>query len=206
MNGTGNNAYRKRWKAGIFLILSLLIAGTMTGCQGNSKTRIDLGSSGVTESGQEAQRSDKPVFGDFKAQTIDGTEVDQEIFADADLTMVNIWGTFCGPCIREMPDLGVISRNYADKKVKIVGIISDVAEPNDESALSIIEQTKADYMHLVASEDLVNNYLSLVQVVPTTVFVDSEGKMVGKVYSGSKTRDKWEEIIDSSLETVKNEK
>ena len=29
-----------------------------------------------------------------------------EVFDDADLTVINIWGTFCGPCIQEMPDLG----------------------------------------------------------------------------------------------------
>ena len=38
----------------------------------------------------------------FSAKDIDGKNVSEAIFADSKITMVNVWGTFCGPCIREM--------------------------------------------------------------------------------------------------------
>ena len=47
----------------------------------------------------------------FSAKDIDGKNVSEKVFADSKITMVNVWGTFCGPCIREMPDLGVLNKN-----------------------------------------------------------------------------------------------
>ena len=143
------------------------------------------------------------LFGTFTAQTLEGEEVTEEIFAEADLTMVNIWGTFCGPCIAEMPDLGEISREYADRGFQIVGMLCDVMEPGDETALQIVDETKADYTHLVASEDLTRNALQYVSSVPTTVFLDKEGNVVGEIYSGSRDKTTWELLINQCLAEVK---
>lgn len=146
--------------------------------------------------------SAEPVFGTFSSKTLAGEDISQDIFADADLTMVNIWGTFCGPCIREMPDLGELNREYADKGFQIVGLISDVSEAENETAQEIVDTTKADYTHIVVSQDLSQGILSRVQVVPTTIFVDKEGKQVGSVYSGAKDKSGWEEIITELLGEV----
>ena len=47
-----------------------------------------------------------------------------------------------------------------------------------------LEETGADYTHLILSESLYYS-LSQIQVVPTTVFIDREGKQVGYTYTGS---------------------
>lgn len=54
-------------------------------------------------------------FASFTSMDLDGNEVNQSIISEADLTILNIWGTFCGPCISEMPDLGELADEYADK-------------------------------------------------------------------------------------------
>lgn len=144
----------------------------------------------------DSTQSDETVFGEFTSQMLDGTEVTQDIFAEADLTMVNIWGTFCGPCINEMPGLGELSREYEGSGVQIVGMLCDVYEPGDEKALEIVETTQADYTHIVGSEDLMKGTLGTVQAVPTTIFVDKEGKQVGKAYSGAADKDSWKELIE----------
>lgn len=152
-----------------------------------------------TESG--GQQEEPAMFGEFTSQTLNGEEVSQEIFAGAELTMVNIWATYCGPCIVEMPDLGELNREYAEHGVQVVGIVSDKTEAQDETALEIVEKTGADYTHIVLSMELYPK-LSNVQAVPTTVFVDREGRQVGKVYAGAKSKEKWAEIIDSLLKEV----
>ena len=113
--------------------------------------------------------------------------------------MVNIWGTFCGPCIREMPDLGELSREYSDRGVQVVGLVSDVGEAKNEKAEEIVSTTKADYTHIIASQDLMSGILSSVNVVPTTIFVDKEGNQVGDVYSGARDKAEWAGIIDKLL-------
>src|SRR5690554_3153574 len=64
--------------------------------------------------------------------TIDlyGNEVDQTIFKNSKLTLINVWATFCPPCLMEMPDLAELSREYNTKDVQIIGIVNDVYSPN----------------------------------------------------------------------------
>lgn len=155
--------------------------------------------------GDAVEKND--VFGEFQTKTLDGEDVDQELFGKSDLTMVNIWGTFCGPCIREMPDLGELSREYADKGFQMVGIISDVSKPGDETALEIVESTEADYTHLVIPKDANMQYriLKNAQVVPTTIFLDKDGNQIGDTYPGAKSKKQWTAIIDEMLGKVSNE-
>lgn len=176
------------------------------------KADVESGS----QDGQQAEAQDEgagdaveknDVFGEFQTKTLDGEDVDQELFGKSDLTMVNIWGTFCGPCIREMPDLGELSREYADKGFQMVGIISDVSKPGDETALEIVESTEADYTHLVIPKDANMQYriLKNAQVVPTTIFLDKDGNQIGDTYPGARSKKQWTAIIDEMLGKVSNE-
>lgn len=179
-------------------------SGTGEAADSSKKSEAGEGADGTAENGAEEPQEDAAVFGDFQTLTLTGEEASQEIFADADLTMVNIWGTFCGPCLREMPDLGDLSREYADSGFQIVGIITDVTETEDETAMEILEETGADYTHLLISRELYDNYLWQVQVVPTTIFVDSQGKQVG-IYTGSRSKEDWTEIIEEMRGKVSDE-
>lgn len=123
----------------------------------------------------------------FTTVDIYGNTFTNEIFAQADLTVVNIWGTFCGPCIGEMPELGQWSREMPEN-VQIIGLVSDVYSPDDASTIgnaqAIVEATGVDFVNLVPAEGL-NELLSISPYVPTTVFVDSTGKLVGEPVIGA---------------------
>lgn len=140
------------------------------------------------------------LMGKFETSTLDGEKIDQDIFTKADLTMLNIWGTFCSPCIQEMPELGELSKEYQGK-MQIVGLISDVMKTEDETAKKIIEYTGADYVHIINSNDLLSGYMRQVQVVPTTIFLDKEGKLVDKI-TGAKDKETWKAIIEEMLEKI----
>lgn len=146
-----------------------------------------------------------PLFSDFTANDLDGNTVDQTVFSQSKLTMINIWGTFCGPCINEMPELGELNRELPD--VQVIGIIIDAVDANLQplekemaDAHSIISQTGADYLHLLPSPDLINAYLYNVQAVPETIFVDANGNQVGESYLGARSKAQWLQIIDGLLE------
>lgn len=143
------------------------------------------------------------LFGSFQTITLEGEEISQDLFGQAGLSMVNIWGTFCPPCIREMPDLGELSHEYGGDDFQMIGLLSDVMEAGDATALDIIEQTGADYTHILINQELYDNYLIGVQVVPTTVFIDREGRQVGEVYAGAKSKKQWEDIILQLMEETK---
>lgn len=149
------------------------------------------------------------VFGSFSAKDLEGNTVDESVFAENKLTMVNIWATFCGPCINEMPHLGEIAQEYADKGVGIVGIVVDVADSrgsvNDNllnEAVDIVSQTKADYLHIVPSPEMYSAKLNTVYSVPETIFVDSQGNQVGESYVGARSKAQWTAIIEELLGEV----
>ena len=150
--------------------------------------------------------NDTSVFGSFKAEDLEGNTVTREIFAENKLTMVNIWGTFCGPCINEMPHLGALAKEYADKGVGIVGIVIDVADSRgnvDENilqdAVDIVALTNADYTHIVPSVEMFQKKLNSVFTYPETIFLDSQGNQVGERYIGARSKDDWALIIEQVL-------
>lgn len=162
-----------------------------------------------TEESGEAVESPAPayyeVLSSFTAEDLDGNPVTEEIFAGSKLTMVNVWGTFCGPCIREMPYLGTIAKSYDPSEFQIVGLVSDAIGWDGQvdagiasTAKDIISQTGADYLHLAPTGELMNLLYEL-QYVPTTVFVDSEGNAISEEYVGSYSEEDWKAIIEEML-------
>lgn len=150
------------------------------------------------------------LLSSFTAKDLDGNTVNQDILSDYDLTMVNVWATFCGPCIQEMPDLGELAGEYQGKGVQIIGLVSDTFQSDGsldsgqvETARQIVSNTGADYLHLLPSDDLLG-ILSQISAVPTTFFVDREGNQVGSAFSGSLSKEKWVSILDERLAEVKS--
>lgn len=148
------------------------------------------------------------ILSAFSAEDLDGNALDQSILEGHTLTMVNVWATFCTPCISEMPELGELAEEYADKGVQIVGLVSDVldsdgsvSETQLDTAREIVSATSANYTHIVPSVDF---YGILYQItsVPTTFFVDETGAQVGYAYLGARDKAEWSTIIDEMLAEV----
>lgn len=158
---------------------------------------------------KDSESSDDGILSNFEADTLQGDVVNSDIFNDYDITMVNIWATFCNPCISEMPELGELAAELEDDKVQIIGIISDAIDYNlnlnddvVDTANEIVAITGADYIHLIPNESLAGA-LVLSDYVPTTFFVDSEGNMVGDIYTGAKDKDTWLNIINDTLDSIR---
>lgn len=126
-------------------------------------------------------------FPSFTTIDIYGNEVSSSLFAENKITVVNIWGTFCGPCINEMPELGEWN-NRLPEGVGLVGIVCDINGPYDidtmDYAGEIVDYTGAHYVNLVPDSGLWD-ILNYVDAVPTTIFVDAEGYIVGDYIVGA---------------------
>lgn len=121
------------------------------------------------------------------------------------VTMLNFWGTFCGPCIREMPDLADIEREYKDKGFEIVGVTIDAVDFDNGSimpeiiddAKAIMKDTNVEYPVVLASPELIMS--TEIEAVPTTYFVDKNGELLTEPFVGSRSRAEWESIISDLL-------
>lgn len=173
----------------IALLLSLAACGDSES-GGTSASRGDAPSQpGVSSQepassgGEEVEPTPMPPF---TTTDLEGNTVTEEIFAGKDVTVVNVWGTYCGPCISEMPQLGEWAREMPDN-VQLIGIVCDVTEEGGETlelAKTILQEADAEFPCLAVSEDL-SWLLYSVQGVPTTFFVDGEGRIVGRAILGA---------------------
>lgn len=140
---------------------------------------------------------------------IDGKEFSGKDFSDYDLTMVNVFATWCSPCVQEIPDLAEIQKEMKDKGVNIVGVVTDTVDQTGENqealekAKLIRERCKAEYPFLIPDKSNFNGRLSGIQAFPETFFVDKKGQIVGETYSGSHNKKAWLEIIEKELAKVK---
>ena len=141
---------------------------------------------------------------------IHGKEFSSKDFANYDLTMVNVFATWCTACIQEIPDLVEVQKEMQAKGVNIIGIVTDTVDDTGENrealekAKLIQEKTKANYSFLMPDKTNFNGRLNGIQALPETFFVDKNGQIVGETYSGSHNKKDWTEIIEKELSALKN--
>lgn len=142
------------------------------------------------------------LLGDLDTVDIYGNAVDGSLLRGHTLTMVNVWATYCSPCINEMSDLGRLAADMKDSGVQIIGILHDIrganyslAEEKLNLARQIVEKTNANYPNLIPSGSMCIKVIDQIQFVPTTFFVDENGMLVGAFYEGARDYDAWRAII-----------
>ncbi len=210
----------KMKKSGSVCLLVSLLSATMAvsgGC-GRTEEKENVQGAGTEETeetaadenGQTGQAESEDVDGGseqsagitFEARDLEGNTVTETVFAESELTMVNVWATYCNPCLSEMPELGELAGEYSSDEFQIIGIVSDVQEESEaeavEYAAMLVEQTGAAYPHLLLNESLFRSMLSGVSAVPTTFFVNEKGEVLDTVV-GAMDKDSWKEKIDGLL-------
>lgn len=123
----------------------------------------------------------------FKTLTLDNKEVTDGIFSDYDLTLVHVWGTYCGPCIAEMGDYASLYEKLPDN-VNMIAIICDVydgIDSNVKDAKEILSDAGAGFMNLRTSDDILD-LISGLGFVPSSFFVDREGHLIGSMMDGAR--------------------
>lgn len=191
---------------------SVIIAG---GCASgeDSSSRLKEDAAQEEKADQEvldaggSEASDSGSLGEFSMEDVNGETYTQEMFADHDLTMINVFTTWCSPCIREIPDLEKLSKEMEDQGVQVVGIVLDVAGNADEETIEkaklLAEKTGAAYPFLIPDAGYLNGRLAGISAVPETFFADKEGNIVGETYSGSRSFEDWKGIVEKELEGVR---
>ena len=145
----------------------------------------------VEETGtQELPTGFEPAFR-FSTTALDGTAVDESIFAGHTLTMINFFEPWCPPCIAELPDLEKLYETYAPEGFQILGVFS-----TEEGTAEVVSDAALSYpvlRYVPEFDQFQTGY------VPTTVFVNERGELVGETQIGSKDYAGWEALVKELL-------
>lgn len=144
-------------------------------------------------------------FQQFETQTLTGETVTADIFKDYDLTVVNVWATWCSPCVSEIPELVELDKTLP-QNVNVISISID-GESEKELVQEMVDHFGIEYPVLMPSESLQNSVLGYVSSLPTTFFVDKEGNLVGEPVIGVPGRsgeilEAYQNQINTRLESI----
>ena len=188
---------------GVLVLSALLLSGCTGGTDGKT-VETDPGAGAVSsppvQEETPSEEESSAIFVTFEGTDLEGNTVSEDVFTQSKLTMVNVWATYCNPCLREMPGLGELAAEYDGSEFQIIGIVSDVREGEEQALVeSLVQQTGANYPHLLLNDSINNAFMGSVSGVPTTFFFDGEGMYLGGVV-GSAEKSEWEELIHGLLE------
>lgn len=125
----------------------------------------------------------------FDYWTVDGREIDNTVFAEAKITMINFWEPWCGPCCAEIPEIEQLYQDYKDKGFNVIGVFGC----SDYDIDDILDTLGMTYT-LVLSESFAN--YNDTGYVPCTVFVDDKGYLVyPEKIVGGRSYDSWYSYI-----------
>lgn len=117
--------------------------------------------------------------------TLEGTTLEEEPWSSADhrgeVVVINVWGSWCGPCIQETPDLEQVATEMeeAGEPVRFIGVNSRDSIP---SALAFQERYSVSYPSLQDDGGRTRAQLAgLAVATPTTMVLDGQGRVAARV-------------------------
>lgn len=90
------------------------------------------------------------------------------------VVVLNIWATWCAPCVLEMPTLAALQRSYAGKPVKVVAVSVDSADDQAKAQAFLAKHAPLDFF--IDRERKISFVLTpTAPGVPTTVIYGPDG-------------------------------
>ena len=112
----------------------------------------------------------------FSGTTFDGEPIDQTVFADYDLIIVNVWAEWCGPCVGELPEIEKIHREYPNVLILGVWVGDDL-----DAAKTTLADAGVTYPALAPVGGLIP-LLTRSMYIPATYFFDKNGDEIGRAH------------------------
>ena len=139
----------------------------------------------------------------FTASDMEGNVVESsELFGRAELTMINVWASYCAPCARELPELSELNYELEGKNAQIVTILWDSDTPDSEEgiiAADILEEGGVELLCLLHNSELEALLGDDILGMPMSFLVDSEGNIVAEPRANADTGENYRAWIEKYL-------
>ena len=158
--------------------------------------------SGVTLKGPHRAVEVVPVGTKISFETTDlnGNPVSSaDLFAGHKVTMINLWATWCTYCKEEMPRLEEMNKELAEKDCQIIGVCCEIEDDTVEQANKILKAKGVTYTNIAQTPEMVEMLPTL--GMPTTYFVDSEGRVLTVPVRGANFEG-YSEKLEQALKAV----
>ncbi|MEM4724457.1 MAG: TlpA disulfide reductase family protein [Candidatus Hadarchaeum sp.] len=187
------------WSAGrLILVLQLIVSGT---------AKSGLTTSSLSQAGTSAT----PLRdGLLNPQTVEPitTEEFQALLKrwQGNVVLVNLWATWCVPCIREFPDLSKLQEQYGERGVKVIGISPDEPDALRTKVKPFVQERSPCFATYHSQEPDSEKFIAHLDpgfngIIPTTYVLDRQGKLKATLM-GRKTYEEFEAVVKPLLEAT----
>ncbi len=130
----------------------------------------------------------------FAAYDIKGKLHNSDEWIGKQPTVINIWGTWCPPCRREIPDLVRLKEEYSEKGVVLLGLaVRDTAHKVERFS----NKNKRTWMMMIGERQQMSS-LGVITGVPTTIFFNRQGKEIQR-FVGPRSYDVFKKAFEAIL-------
>lgn len=143
--------------AAIGMVLVTFLA--FSGCGGESPSRPEIAVETINESGYEKLVRER----------------------NGKILLVNVWATWCVPCVQEFPDLVRLANEYQGSEVEIVGISADFPDEIDRKIVPFLKRQKAGFKNYVRDFSSDEAFINQVNpdwsgALPATIIYGRDGE------------------------------
>ena len=163
-------------------------------------SEIENNNTGSDSTDQNDSSEEISPFNSFSGKDLDGNSVDESLFSNNAVTVVNFWFTGCKPCVAELSKLNELNDAIKSMGGEVVGINTETFDGNEDAikeAAAILDSQGAKYRNIsIDSDSSIGKYASDIMAFPTTILVDRNGNIVGEpMLGGIDNQDNYDSLM-----------